>query len=59
MVSSNVKTFVRYRIFQSIVVSRNLGAVSALVTLEKKRQVFFDVSKKYIVIKSRGIFRTQ
>ena len=58
MVSSNVKTFVRYRIFQSIVVSRNLGAVSALVTLEKK-EVFFDVSKKYIVIKSRGIFRTQ
>ena len=58
MVASNFRTFVGYRIFKIVAVSRNLAAVSVSVTFEK-RQMFFDVSKKYIVIKSRGIFRTQ
>ena len=38
--------------------SRNLAAVSVLVTFEKKT-MFSDVLTKYIVIKSRGVFRTQ
>ena len=49
MVSSNVKTFVRYRIFQSIVVSRNLGAVSALVTLEKKDKCFLMFQRNILL----------
>ena len=40
MVASNFKTFVGYRIFQSVAVSQNLGAVSVLVTFEKKTSVF-------------------
>ena len=40
MVESNFKTFIGYRIFQSDIVSRNLAAVSVLVTFEKKKTVF-------------------
>ena len=58
MVASNFKTFIGYRIFQSYVVSQNLAAVSVLITFEKTTSVF-DVSKKYIAIKSRDIFGTQ
>ena len=42
MVTSNFKTFVGYRIFQSVVVSRNLAAVSVLVTFEKEASVFSE-----------------
>ena len=40
MVLSNLKTFIRYRIFQSDVVLRSLAVVSVLVTFEKKTSVF-------------------
>ena len=42
MVTSNFKAFVGYRIFQSVVVSRNLAAVSVLVTFEKETSVFSE-----------------
>ena len=40
MVASNLKTFIRYRIFQSAVVLRSLATVSVLVTFKKKASVF-------------------
>ena len=58
MVASNLKTFLGYRIFQSDKVSRSLAAVSVLVTFEIKTSIF-DVVKKYMIIKSIGVFRTQ
>ena len=59
MGASNFKTLVGHRIFQSVEVSRNLAAVATVLLTFKKRQVFFDVSEKYIVIKSRDIYRAQ
>ena len=39
MVAPNLKVFLRYRIFQSDVVSRKLAAVSVLVTFEIKASI--------------------
>ena len=40
MVASNFRTFVGYRIFKIVAVSRNLAAVNVSVTFEKKTNAF-------------------
>ena len=58
MAVSNLNTFIGYEIFHKKIdiISHKLAFISVLAIPLNKRQIFFDVLKKYIILKPEVIF---